>query len=124
MVVSICLAIECGCGGICANTVLQTRQSPDGALKAVVFRRECGATTGPSTQVSILPVESPPVPKGVGNTFISDQAGQVVPEVIVGWSGPRTLHVRYAVQLRVFVKKTSQAGVDVEYDPIQSDYAR
>ena len=39
---------------ICQNTVAFERPSPDGTYKAVVFDRDCGATTALSTQISIL----------------------------------------------------------------------
>ena len=39
---------------LCANNIICTSHSPDGKLKAVVFRRDCGATTGWSINVSVL----------------------------------------------------------------------
>jgi hypothetical protein len=41
-------------GSGCANEVLSQTVSPDAKMKAVVFQRDCGATTGFSTQVSII----------------------------------------------------------------------
>lgn len=39
---------------MCGNEVYSEVLSPDGEYKAVVFQRDCGATTGFSTQVSII----------------------------------------------------------------------
>ena len=39
---------------MCGNEIFQEASSPDNSYKAVVFQRDCGATTGFSTQVSIL----------------------------------------------------------------------
>ena len=39
---------------LCGNTLLSDSVSPNGRLKVVVFRRDCGATTGFSTHVSVL----------------------------------------------------------------------
>ena len=39
---------------MCGSEVYQTVYSPDQRFKAVVFQYECGATTGFSTQISIL----------------------------------------------------------------------
>jgi hypothetical protein len=39
---------------MCKNIVYKEYASPNAQLKAVVFARDCGATTGFSTQVSIL----------------------------------------------------------------------
>ncbi len=56
--------------GFCANTIYQETHSPDKSHKAVVFERNCGATTGFSTQVSVLnPSEA--LPEGKGNTYIA-----------------------------------------------------
>ena len=38
----------------CANTVSAEHISPDGKLRAVLFERDCGATTNWSSQISIL----------------------------------------------------------------------
>ncbi len=38
----------------CANTVIAESLSPDSEWKAVLFERSCGATTGYSTQVSLI----------------------------------------------------------------------
>jgi len=38
----------------CGNTIVEALPSPDGSHKAVVFVRNCGATTDFSTQMSVL----------------------------------------------------------------------
>lgn len=45
-----------GCGSIdpCGNTVVSRVGSPRGAHEAIVFERDCGATTRWSTQVAIV----------------------------------------------------------------------
>jgi hypothetical protein len=40
--------------GLCGNTEAFERPSPSGAYRAVVFDRDCGATTALSTQISVL----------------------------------------------------------------------
>lgn len=55
--------------GPCGNTVLQSVVSPDGRIKAVVFSRDCGATTGYSTQLSLVSADST-LPNESGNTHI------------------------------------------------------
>src|SRR5690242_16830620 len=58
------------CSDPCANTVVSKVDSPDGAHSAVLFQRDCGATTGLSTQISI--VDNGETPSGSGNTFRAD----------------------------------------------------
>ena len=48
------LAINCGGVDPCGNDVLSDVPSPNGSHHAVVFERDCGATTGFTTQVSIV----------------------------------------------------------------------
>src|SRR5437763_925426 len=44
-----------GCFSSCANDIVRKEMAPDGnALEAFVFQRACGATTGFSTQISVL----------------------------------------------------------------------
>ncbi len=56
--------------GQCANTIFETSSSPGGTHQVVVFQRDCGATTGFSTQVSILDAGIS-LPDGVGNVYIA-----------------------------------------------------
>ena len=46
--------------------------SPDGMKKIVVFTRNCGATTGPNTQASVLE-RAEKLPDGAGTAFIVDE---------------------------------------------------
>jgi hypothetical protein len=43
----------------CRNSAVLETPSPGAELKAVVFTRDCGATTGTGTHVSILPNRAP-----------------------------------------------------------------
>src|SRR5256885_7763858 len=64
----VCLILV-GCG-LCRNEIGYEEVSPDGKLKAVVFGRDCGATTRDTTQISILR-KSQPLPDDAGNIFIA-----------------------------------------------------
>lgn len=55
----------------CGNSLAEELMSPDGRFKAVVFERSCGATTGFTTNISIL-VASGILPDGAGNLFASE----------------------------------------------------
>ena len=57
------------CGDMCGHTTLNTATSPNGKLKAVSYLYDCGATTGFSTQVSIL--KSDQSVQTSGNIFIA-----------------------------------------------------
>lgn len=56
---------------ICANTIVSTHISPNNELKLVIFERNCGATTGFSTQASLLK-ENESLGNESGNLYISE----------------------------------------------------
>ena len=80
-----------GCAGLCGNTITNRVTSPDAQRDAVVFTRDCGATTAYSTQVSIVRAGGP-LPNQPGNVFIAPDST----EVRLEWIGGDTLLVRYA----------------------------
>ncbi len=107
----------------CGNEELQAVISPGGTRKAVVFQRDCGATTGFSTQISILPVNEK-LPKEGGNTFIADtDHGQAPsglgggPEVNLEWANEREFVVKYDKRARVFRSEQLVDGVRIRYEP-------
>jgi len=73
---------------LCANDNLRESVSPNGALKAVLFRRDCGATTSSSTHVSIL-TATRKLPNEGGNVFVV--GGE--PLVVVRWIDDRHLSI-------------------------------
>lgn len=64
------LAAVAGCDVGCDDEVVSTVASPSHTTSAVVFNRNCGATTGFNTQVSI--VQAGASPSGAGNVLILD----------------------------------------------------
>ena len=56
---------------MCGNEINLELMSPDKKYKAIIFQRDCGATTGFSTQVSIIKsIEE--LPNESGNVLITD----------------------------------------------------
>ena len=107
-----------GCSDLCANRVVRSVISPDGRHAAVLFERNCGATTGFSTQLSILrPGEAP---TDGGNVFIatagtSRPAAWGGPEVEVRWLGPDRLEVGYPGGAEIFKRAAERDGVRLVY---------
>jgi len=95
--------------------------SPGAELKAVIFTRNCGATTAFSTHVSVLPAGSR-LPHGGGNLFIADTDHGAAsaeaargPEVRVDWVGRNRLRIYRDPRARVFKAAPEIAAVRVEY---------
>src|SRR5918992_4542304 len=94
--------------GGCGNELLKSIASPDGRRKLVIFQRDCGATTGFSTQASLLPAGDGL--RGSGNVFIADtDHGKAPsgpgggPQLAARWIAKDTLELRYHPRARLFV---------------------
>ena len=106
---------------VCGNHVVSEAKSPDRARKVVVFQRDCGATTGFSTQASVLPTNSI-LPSGSGNLFASDTDHGAAPAgpgggpaVIVEWEGVRAIALTHHPKVRVFKAEKKVESVHVRY---------
>jgi hypothetical protein len=109
---SILSALLAGCGDMCANEVSQTLISPSGRYVAYVFSRNCGATTGFNTQVSVLPTTHKP-PQESGNTFIS---GRQVP-LVLQWQGDESLKITGASSVSPTKQVAIAEGIKAIYVP-------
>ena len=121
-----CIVAGCsssgGGGGACGNLTVRALKSPDGIRTAVLFARDCGATTDFSTQLSIVPTAQQP--KEGGNVFIADanhgaaatDARGALP-VQLRWTSATELAVSYPAAARVYKKETRVDGVTVSYAP-------
>jgi hypothetical protein len=106
-----CIAPDCG------NEIIRILDSPTKQLKAIVFQRDCGATTGFSTQISIISAKSN-LPNESGNVFVADKLPSGPgggPPVEVEWKGESSLHITYYSGTRVFLRRDSQKGVAITY---------
>jgi hypothetical protein len=69
---------------MCGNEIYKEYLSPNGELKAVIFQRDCGATTGFSTQISIIKADSN-LKNESGNIYIvNGHPSRVAPQL--SWS--------------------------------------
>ena len=93
--------------GDCSNVLLNEVRSPSVKLKAAIFRRDCGATTGFSTQVSILPADKK-LPNEGGNIFVADTDHGKAPS---GPGGGPEVEARWISENELLIKHDSRAGV-------------
>jgi hypothetical protein len=117
-----CLVLG-GCSETCTNTIVSRLSSPDGQREAVMFQRDCGATTGFSTQVSILDAGSKL--NGAGNTFRADDDHDAARVgdwggswAEIKWLSSDHLLVRYAAKSRIFEQDDTVSGVKVTYESV------
>jgi hypothetical protein len=100
-----------GCDlAMCGNRMLVRVNAPDGRHAAAVFARDCGATTGLSTQVSV--VGRGETPEGAGNVFVVDGDGRVP---LVEWRGADRLRITHGRGSAPFLQVAERDGVRIEY---------
>lgn len=126
LIVTACCA---ACVDPCGNEVISEEYSPNPEFRAVVFQRDCGATTGFSTHVSVLATNQRFVTEPSwlqstrpGNVFVADTDHGNAPSgpgggpvVRLEWIGPRQLRITHDKRARVSVRQSKIGIVDVEY---------
>jgi hypothetical protein len=109
---------------MCGVSVVRRMTSPDGRLEAVVFERDCGATTEFATQLSVVQAGTA-IKNDVGNLLMADSdhgrasldSGNVI-HLRVEWVGSDSLVVRYDRRARIFRQNKRANGVSVSYAAI------
>jgi hypothetical protein len=107
---------SCGSDATCANEVIEEVHSPDRKLKVVIFSRDCGATTGTSTQLSVLQADTELKNEG-GNTFAIDKgkASARGQEIEIEWNTNKRLTVYFDSLARTFEMKDKIEGIEIYY---------
>ena len=104
---------------MCANAVVSDLPAPDGQHHAVIFNRNCGATTSVRTQVSVLARGE--AAEGGGNLFGTDEEfGPDLPPsrgqpLHVRWVDAQTLEIHYDTRGRTLVHASQQGPIRVRY---------
>ncbi len=102
---------------MCANQNFEVFPAPDRNRVALVFERDCGATTNFSTHVSIL--DGGITTNEPGNVLTMDDNQSEVPlKVGVKWGSSTKLEVSYPVGARVFKQEPTLGGVTVSYQRV------
>jgi hypothetical protein len=105
----------------CENDNLTELPSLGGGMKAMSFRRNCGATTSYSYQVHLASKSCWLAPCGIGNTFIAIESREATspsakPRLDLKWDGPNTLVILYPRQLQVLTAVRKVGGVNVRFE--------
>lgn len=109
-----------GCSADCTNTVVERLLSPDGKHEAVLFQRDCGATTGFTTQISV--VETGEEVSGGGNTFVADDdhgkarvGAWEGPWAEINWLSENRIQIKYARKSRIFDRSETVGPIEIVY---------
>jgi hypothetical protein len=102
-------------GALCENTIASRASSPDGKKIAIVFERDCGATTGLSTHVSLID-NTNQLDDEHGNVFVADKGrGPRGPSVETRWADSPSLIVSHDKTARIFKAVTKVGPVAITY---------
>ena len=112
-------------GSICGNQVVSQGFSPDRKYKFIVFVRDCGATSGYSTQVSVVRSDW---------KFLDDESGNVLTtsdrdtgrrtnkfggaEVKVAWTTNNKIKVYLDNSAETVTKKSKVKGIEIVYESL------
>jgi hypothetical protein len=116
-------AISSWMDGLCGNTEISRAPSPDGRYDAIIFERNCGATTGFATHVSLIP-RGDPLPNAAGNLLSADldDGGSPAPwggpRVTASWRAAGDLVVQHDPLARVIHQASRDNAVTVSYEPL------
>lgn len=103
-----------GIDGMCGNSELSTTQIPGTKYKVVVFQRDCGATTGFSTQASIIKSDEKLKNDG-GNIFSADDNHGGGTELKVKIYSPHSIELSHCSSAQVFRAEQSYKGIKISY---------
>lgn len=112
------LAVQRLASGLCASTEVARLPAPDARHDAVLFERNCGATTDFASHVSLLPAGAP-LGNATGTVFIAEagaagaRAAWGGPPVTIDWDADGALVIRYDATAEVFHAATEVDGVAV-----------
>jgi hypothetical protein len=95
-------------GDMCGNDTIQKIPSPSGDKVAYSFQRSCGASTGDTSQLSILEKDEPFLNEA-GNTFVTDK------EFSFKWLNNDTLQVIYDIKSETYEMDQRVNGIRIEY---------
>ena len=105
----------------CDNRLVPRYRSPDDKYEMVLFQRDCGATTGFLSQISILKAGKE-LPRRKGNIFIADDGDKRMPFgawggplIEIKWTANDDVLVEYPEGSRVFLNEKQYEKVHIAY---------
>ena len=101
------------CNFLCENEVIKSHISPDSGKVAILFTRSCGATTGYSTQISILNINERFNNNNIGNIFVS---GGIIEGIDLYWENNNNLVIIHDDNIgRIYNQLFLYEGINIKY---------
>ncbi len=98
----------------CSNDIYLRLDNNAAQYKVVKFSRDCGATTGFSTQISVLPIAEKLSDDQGGNIFVCD--GNInSTNLTVQWIDDMSVLITYPKHVKIFKSDSTIAGLQIRY---------
>ncbi|MFZ4382286.1 MAG: hypothetical protein ACOYO0_10025 [Sandarakinorhabdus sp.] len=96
----------------CANDTLASVQSPDGQEAAILFERNCGATTAASIHLAIVPISD--MPNETGNALIFSKMTTDAQSYRLHWTDGGHVNVNLPKGAEVYLRQQSVGGTVIK----------
>jgi hypothetical protein len=97
--------------GLCGTIIRHVIPAPNATASAVVFERDCGATTNFSTQISIVPTGAVFSAEKHPAFFVVGGRHDLVPR----WNGGTEIEIAVPQGEKVYRKESHVNGIEVTY---------
>lgn len=105
--------------GLCGNYIYQQAISPSGEYRVVVFQRDCGATTGFSTNLALLKTNEA-LPQRSGNMMRANGHPNWF-DIEVEWQDDTHVTITHNGTWKPSTQKETVRGVHINYVAVNGD---
>ena len=116
-----------GVDNMCGSNLVESKLSPNGKLKVLVFSVNCGAISDFATQISIVESDYKLRDNDVGNIFSADSdhgiakmnESREIIELKTKWLNNQAIEIEYPENARIFNREENKDGVKITYKKIK-----
>ena len=115
--------------GLCGDEIINQISSPEGDFNAIIFERDCGATTSFSTHVALMPNNKPSsstVRNRKRSVVVADcnhnaapQGPGGGPEMRLRWLSNKKLEIQYHKLARIINAESMSKGISIQYSTFE-----
>ena len=117
-----------GVDKMCGSNLVESKLSPNGKLKVLVFSVNCGAISDFATQISIVESDYKLRDNDVGNILSADSdhgiakmnESREIIELKTKWLNNQAIEIEYPENARIFNSEENRDGVKIIYKKIKS----
>jgi len=106
--------LSCSLPSLCDNTVISKMTTPGATPVVYIHRRDCGATTGYSYNVTIYSTDRE-LGSGSGNVFVGTVAEGDESDITVEWIEKKTLLISLRGDWKAFHETTEYEGFSIKF---------